>query len=61
LVLSKTPTHRSKQTIYIGVIADDEATQPTDLQIRRTEALVEALSRKFNIRPESIHYPDNWQ
>ncbi|MHC4175850.1 MAG: hypothetical protein ACYS9C_18665 [Planctomycetota bacterium] len=35
--------------------------RPTDFQIKRTEALVERLSRKFNIRPESIHYPDNWQ
>jgi len=35
--------------------------RPTDFQIKRTEALVEELSRKFNIRPESIHYPDNWQ
>ncbi len=61
LVLDKTPTGRSEQTIYIGVIADDEAIRPTDFQIRRTEALVEALSRKFDIRPESIHYPDNWQ
>ena len=57
----KTPTHRSEQTIYICVIADDKVTRPTDFQIKRTEALVEGLSRKFNIRPESIHYPDNWQ
>ena len=35
--------------------------RPTDFQIKRTEALVEGLSRKFNIRPEYIHYPDNWQ
>ena len=61
MVLDKTPTGRSEQTIYIGVIADDEAIRPTDFQIRKTEALVETLSRKFNIRPESIHYPDNWQ
>ncbi len=59
LVRSKTPT--SEQTIYIRVIADDKVTRPTDFQIKRTEALVEGLSRKFNIRPESIHYPDNWQ
>jgi hypothetical protein len=37
------------------------AARPTDFQIKRTEALVEGLSRKFDIRPESIHYPDNWQ
>ena len=35
--------------------------RPTDFQIKRTEALVEALSRRFNIRPGAIHYPDNWQ
>jgi len=35
--------------------------RPTDFQIKRTEALAEELSRMFNIRPESIHYPDNWQ
>jgi len=35
--------------------------RPTDLQIKRTEALVEGLCRKFNIQPESIHYPNDWQ
>jgi hypothetical protein len=35
--------------------------RPTDFQIKRTEALVEALSRRFSIRPESIYYPDDWQ
>jgi hypothetical protein len=70
-VTDKTSIHRSswrsppepgnKRTIYISVMADDKATRPTDFQIKRTEALVEGLSRKFNIRPESIHYPDNWQ
>jgi len=54
-------TGHREQTIYICVIADDKVTRPTDFQIKRTEALVEGLSRKFNIRPESIHYPDNWQ
>ncbi len=54
----ETPTD---QTIYICVIADDEAAPPTDFQIRRTEALVEVLCRKFNIQPESIRYPDDWR
>jgi len=49
------------QTIYICVIANDKAASPTDFQIRRTEALVEGLCRKFNIQPESIQYPDDWQ
>jgi len=54
----ETPTD---QTIYICVIADDEAAPPTDFQIKRTEALVEVLCRKFDIQPESIRYPDDWR
>ncbi len=54
----ETPTD---QTIYICVIADDEAVPPTDFQIRRIEALVEVLCRKFDIQPESIRYPDDWR
>jgi len=49
------------QTIYICVIADGKAVSATDFQIKRTDALVEELSRKFNIQPESIRYPDDWQ
>ncbi len=54
----ETPTD---QTIYICVIADDEAAPPTDFQIKRTEALVEVLCRKFDIRPDSIRYSDDWR
>jgi hypothetical protein len=53
--------HYSKQTILICVIADDKAKTPTDFQIKRTEALVEELCRKFHIQPESIRYPADWQ
>ena len=53
--------HYSKQSIRICVIADDKAKTPTDFQINRTEALVEELSRKFDIQPESIRYPDDWR
>ena len=53
--------HYGKQTIRICVIADDKASPPSDFQIKRTEALVERLCRKFNIQPESIRYPDDWQ
>jgi hypothetical protein len=51
----------SKQTIRICVIANSKTAPPTDFQIKRTEALVEKLCRKFNIKPESIRYPDDWQ
>ena len=51
----------SGQTIRICVIADGKTTRPTDCQIKRTEALVEVLCRKFGIQPESIYYPGDWQ
>ncbi len=50
-----------EQTIYICVIADNEAAIPTNFQIKRTEELVEGLCRKFDIQPESIFYPNSWQ
>jgi hypothetical protein len=36
-------------------------TRPTDFQIKRVEALTEALHRKFNIQPESIYYLGDWR
>ena len=51
----------SSQTIRICVIADDKTVRPTNFQIKRIEALVEELSRKFNIQPEYIYYPSNWK
>jgi hypothetical protein len=50
----------SGQTIRICVIADGKTARPTDFQIKNIETLVEALDRKFNIRPESICYPSDW-
>jgi len=49
------------RTIRLCIIADDKIARPTDCQIKRTEALVEGLSRKFNIQFASIYYPDNWR
>ena len=51
----------SEKTIRICVIVDGKIIHPTDFQIKRTEALVEALSRKFNIRSASICYTESWQ
>lgn len=53
-------TYGSEQTIRIAVIIDSNATYPTNLQIKKAEALAEALSRKFEIQPAFIYYPDNW-
>lgn len=49
------------QTIYICVIADGKNAHPTDLQIKRTEVLVEGLCRRFDIQFGSIHYPSDWR
>jgi hypothetical protein len=51
----------SSQTIRICIIADGKNTRPTDFQIKRAEALVEALCRKFEIQGRSVYYPGNWQ
>jgi len=51
----------SGQTIRICIIADGKTTLPTDFQIKRAEALVEGLYRKFNIQLESTYYPNDWQ
>jgi len=51
-------TGDSDRTIHICVLTKGN---PTNLQIKRTEALVEGLSRKFTIQGETISYPDNWR
>jgi hypothetical protein len=45
-------------TIYICIATDSKSTAPSDFQIRRTEALVEELCRRFDIRPEAVLYPN---
>jgi len=50
----------SSQTIRICIIADGQINHPTDLQIKRVEALVEGLYRKFDIQPKDIYYPSDW-
>jgi len=48
-------------TIRLCVIADPpQRAYPTDFQIKRAEALVEKLCRKFDIRPQAIYYPSDW-
>lgn len=52
---------RDGQTICICIIADGKSTRPTDMQIKRTEALVEGLCRRFDIQLGSIYYPGDWR
>jgi len=51
----------TRQTIRICLIADGVTTHPTDCQVKRTEALIESLSRKFNTPADSVFYPSDWR
>ncbi len=51
----------SSQTVRICTIANGSKTTPTDCQVKRTAALVEALARNFNISSQQISYPADWQ
>lgn len=51
---------KSGRTIRICIIADGKTILPTDFQMKRQDALVEGLNRKFNIQLESIYYPNDW-
>lgn len=48
-------------TVFICLVTDGKIDHPTDFQVKRAEALVEELCRRFNIWPESVHYPDTWR
>ncbi|UCC97948.1 MAG: N-acetylmuramoyl-L-alanine amidase [Phycisphaerales bacterium] len=45
-------------TVFICLVTNRETDRPTDFQVKRAEALVEELCRRFNIWPESVRYPD---
>jgi len=49
------------QTIRICIVADGDTAPATDFQVKRTEALIEVLSRRFDIPAESIYYPAGWR
>jgi hypothetical protein len=51
----------SDGTIRICVIADRGSNPTTGSQLKRTSALVDSLSRGFNIAAEKIRYPADWQ
>ncbi len=51
----------SSSTIRICLVADGKGVRPTNSQIKRAEALVEALSMKFNVPASQIYYPANWR
>ncbi|MHC4618096.1 MAG: hypothetical protein ACYTEQ_10130 [Planctomycetota bacterium] len=50
----------SDRTVRIFIIAEGKTAAATDFQVRRLEELVDALYQRFNIRAQSIKYPDEW-
>ena len=59
--VSKRLISGNEKTIRICVLTNPQTESPTNCQIKRTEALVEKLCKKFFVRPESIYFPHNWQ
>jgi hypothetical protein len=58
-----TPAHGQgavERKIRVCVVVGSHMNRPTDLQTKRTQALVTTLSREFGISPDSISHRD-WQ
>jgi hypothetical protein len=51
----------SSRTIRVCLVADGKSVRSSGSQIKRAEALVEALSMKFNVPATKIFYPTNWR
>ena len=49
--------YNEQQTISICVVSDGKGIMPTDCQMKRVEALVSSLCRRFNIDVSSVNYP----
>lgn len=47
--------------IRICVIANHDTSPATGSQFKRTSALIESLAQHFNVAPEKVRYPTNWQ
>ena len=52
---------QTDSTIRIYVVANRKTNPITGSQWKRTSALVDSLSRNFNIPAEKIRYPSDWQ
>ena len=56
---NKRRTRQNEQTIYISIVTNGQNPQFTNFQIKRAEVLADELCREFNIKSESILYPDS--
>ena len=51
----------NSKTIRVCLVADGASFPPSEFQIKRTNLLLEALCRKFNISADKVVYPAGWQ
>ncbi|MCK4997953.1 MAG: N-acetylmuramoyl-L-alanine amidase [Anaerohalosphaera sp.] len=58
--LTLSDINNASKTIRVCIVTST-GSQPTDSQIKRAAALVENLSRKCDISPNQIKYPENWR
>ena len=56
---NKRRVRQNEQTIYISIVTNGQNPQFTNFQIKRAEVLADELCREFNIKSESILYPDS--
>lgn len=52
-----TDAQGGQRTVRICLIGDGVSALPTDYQLKRLEALLEALCRRFNIVPDDVYLP----
>ncbi|MHC4625292.1 MAG: hypothetical protein ACYS4W_15465 [Planctomycetota bacterium] len=60
-VLPQSTSDPGEKTIRILLVSDQRTAPPTDYQRKRVEQLVEELCGSFDIPPQFVHYPENWQ
>jgi hypothetical protein len=51
----------SSKTIRICVVGEGKKTPASDYQISRTQELIDALARKFDVERSNVSYPAGWQ
>ncbi len=51
----------NEKTIRICIIKNSNLAEPTEYQEMRLEELIEELSRRFNVSPKEIYYPERWR
>jgi hypothetical protein len=51
----------NEKTIRICIIKKNNLAEQSEYQEKRLEELIEELSRRFNISPKEVYYPERWR